>query len=343
MEKIKAFIKKYWFWIILILLFLLTILVVILLFRGRDEESDIQEVFISIESPYHSVDSNISVELGALEGNFKDKELVMEISKPTSSFLRNFLIDFVSDDIDMDTYESFSYSVGGISVSFNSLISQLIVSKTRGEWLINYPLLSVSDVEIFIKEYFGLGVQNDSVLRLGNKQTLYEGYFQIEEMNVGALALGGYAYKVLVDNSGQLVDLQILVLEEENVKEYQKMPTSPLEILLGIGRYPMSISHTALSKSLHEQPPFIAGTISLEKLLVKEVESLYLFNTFETPYIYPTYKLSGDGTVKDIRGETYWSTTEIYICAIAPEYLYEKEILEPAPSADPFVDPFLSE
>jgi hypothetical protein len=47
-------------------------------------------------------------------------------------------------------------------------------------------------------------------------------------------------------------------------------------------------------------------------------------NNFEDKYILPTYKISGDGRLVDSRGEEYWSVSEVFVCAINPEYLLEK-------------------
>ena len=105
--------------------------------------------------------------------------------------------------------------------------------------------------------------------------------------------------------------------------------------LVAISRYPKEIHHKTFSDSLQKNYPI---EIFLIKDLVTEVQELFLFNTFDTPYIYPTYKLSGDGVIEDYEGDNHRSLTEIYICAINPDYLHERKKIQPDPTGDPYIE-----
>ena len=56
----------------------------------------------------------------------------------------------------------------------------------------------------------------------------------------------------------------------------------------------------------------------------KEIDNIFLFNDLEDQYIVPTYRIFGDGELVDSKGGKYRTTSNIFICAIDPEFLLEK-------------------
>jgi adenylate cyclase class IV len=336
MENIKRFIKKYWFWIISILILFLIIILVILLYKDGQEEVELEGG--RVESPYHIPNYDVRIEIDVAEENFKKREPIIEVSRLSDETLRTFLTTFVSKSIQVNRQEDLYYVHDGISVSFSSEISFLRADKKAGNWLVNYPLLSTEDIGIFLLEYFKVQSQNEILNKLDNGYTQYQGNILFEGVAIGTPVLEGYSYSILVDNLGELVELEILILQESDISSSKNIYTSSLSSLLKMNRYPMDVHHRRISESLYEKSAFIIATVRLSTFYVKKIDKMYIFNSFDTPYVYPTYRLSGDGVVEDFQGDTYWSYSEIYICAIDPEYLYDREVVIPAPSTDPAVD-----
>lgn len=337
MEKIKAFVKKYWFWILVVLFIVLAVITIILLSR-REEEQEVEVEIRRIESPYFPLGYEVDVVLDSTVEGFQAKEPVLEISRPETFVLQRMIRHLVTEGIEVDTSQDFSHTTAeGITISYNADYLKLLIYGEEGKTLLNEPLFSQSDVENFFLESLGITGRNDSVQELEQGYTLYEGYLELEGIGVGSIALDGYGYKLRISRSGRISDIEVLVLSADSVVDFQYMPSIPLEELTKTGKYPKEVHHRTISEALYKRPPFLVGSIQLRTFTTKEVQNIYLFNSLETPYIYPTYKLSGEGVVEDLRGDTYWSTTDIYICAVSPDYLYEREAPNLPSSADPYM------
>ena len=323
MERFKNFIKKHWFWILSILLVVLSILIVLLLSKSKDDD-DVNIQVNSIESPYYILGDNFPIELNDQKTTFKKNEFVMKVSRSENVLVENFLKRIISEKIEFNIYDEYSYVENGVSISFNPSLSKLIVSRKAGSWFREFSLRTAGDVESFVKEFLDIEVINDVITELEEGDSEYKGYFEVEKSKFGTISLEGYAYKILVDSSGILREMEVLLLQNSDISNIQKVPISPLSELIEINKYPKQIYHKSFSDSLYKKG-YPMGMVTLVGFSTTDLKELFLFNSFETPYIYPTYRLSGDGIVKDSEGGKHRSLTEIYICAINPDYLHERE------------------
>jgi len=336
MEKLKKFLKKYWVWILLILLIVLSVLTIILISKSKDED-EVNIQLKSIESPYYILGSDFPINLSDEKTTFRKTEFVMKVSRTHNPLLEDFLKNYISEEIDFNIYDGYNFVENGVSVSFQPTASLLLISRKAGNWFREFPLRTAGDVESFVKEFLDIEVINDVVTERDDGDSEYKGYFEIEKSKFGTITLEGYAYKILVDRSGILKEMEVLLLQNSDITDFQRVPISPLSELVAISRYPKEIHHKTFSDSLHKKG-YPIGNISLSRISVTEVQELFLFNTFDTPYIYPTYKLSGDGVIEDYEGDNHRSLTEIYICAINPDYLHERKKIQPDPTGDPYIE-----
>jgi hypothetical protein len=337
MEKIKMFLKKYGSLILLGILVFLIILTIILFQRksgdGNKIEIDIQAS--KVDSPYFLVGYDVDISLPEEYVGFDSVEPIIQVVRPRDWSLGDFLGSTFGLNTDIVIWEDYFHFDEFTSVVYISSSSILTLESRKTYIPLPFNVNSEKDLQIFLSEYFNIREINNKQVYIEEGKNIYEGEFKFDAFHVGSSELGGYAYRVVTNNLGNLEKLEILLIEKESeFAIYQGLPTSNLDELLQIDRYPMKIVHKKVTERL-EDNYIISRLLSLT---VKDVEKKYIFNSFETPFIYPTYILTGDGLLEDTRGRTHWSLSQVYICAISPDFLYEREIVEFPNLTDPAPD-----
>ena len=152
---------------------------------------------------------------------------------------------------------------------------------------------------------------------------------------MGSVYLDGNAFSVEVNSKGDIVNLSMLLLNSSNIVEYQLMPLSDIETLIGDSRYPKMVFYTEIEERYYEQSPLFASSGVLTDFVVTEMSKIYTFIDSSNGFVVPTYKLIGDGRLKNSRDEKYLAKVNIFLCAINPAYLIERELEKGETFSDP--------
>jgi hypothetical protein len=323
MKKLKDFLKKYWIWLLVGALLGIIILVVVLLNRQKEEEIILDLPVEPITNPYIQTDESPDITMDIIPENFQEKEWVYSVTRPDTILFTNFVQNFYEleqEDINME--EETILTKGDDLIWYNSDTG--ILSLYSKGLVLDLKITTARDISPFFTQYFGIRTAVNEKTEPTERGILYSGYFEYQGERIGSSNLDGYAYKLELDKDGRLIEFSMLLLKEENLQKYQFMPTTQLNQLISTGNPPMKIVNLTIEDRFYNQPDLVKGSVRLTTLSANEVQNLFLLNNFEDKYILPTYKISGDGRLVDSRGEEYWSVSEVFVCAINPEYLLEK-------------------
>lgn len=338
MEKLKGFLKKFGIW--LLIGFLIgAILVFIFFFLSVDDEDEqgygIDLPVQRIMSPHLRPERSINITAPPQEETFRGREWVYRVTRPEKNVFANFAQNFFEVPEEINMHEDIILTEGSNQIWYNPNVGTLSVFSEGLS--IDLRITNATDAEFFFNHYFGIReAVNDSVQNT-DEGVIYKGHFEYNDKRIGSSNIEGYSYIMELDSLGRLVRLSMLFLREENLERFQQMPTIELTDLLAIDRYPMKVVNTTMEERLHNQPVMIRGSVRLETLEGTGLELLFLIDNFEEGYIIPTYKIVGNGQLVDSRGDRYLTTSNIFISAIDPEYLYEipKERFEETPHPNP--------
>jgi len=335
MNKIKQFLKKYGIWLLVGATIGSIIVLIILINREKEEDIPLDLPVEKITSPYIETGERVSISMDTEEENFQEREWVYRVKRPRERLFTNFVENFYEIDEEINMEEEIIITRGEDMFWYHSDIGVLSVFSEG--LVLDLKITYAADVSSFFSQYFGIRDVINTEVKNTERGILYAGYFEYNGIKVGSSNIGGYSYKLEIDNNGRLRELSVLLLEETDLERYQAMPTTPLSDLLQIRTYPKKIVNKTIEQRFYEQSSITRGSASLDSITVKEKDLLYLLNDFEDQFILPTYKISGDGELVDSKGQRYWTTSDIFICAIDPEYLYGKpeEDYREQPHSDP--------
>jgi hypothetical protein len=335
MSKIKQFLKKYGIWLLIGAVIGSIIVLIILLTRKKEEDILLDIPVEKITSPYIETGERVSISMDIQEETFEEREWVYRVKRPDAVLFTNFVENFYEINEDVNMEEEIIITSGEDMFWYHSDIGVLSVFSEG--LVLDLKITYAADVSSFFSQYFGIREAINTKVENTDKGVLYAGHFQYNDVKIGSTHIGGYSYKLEIDTTGKLVEISMLLLEEADIEKYQAMPTTPLSDLLQIRSYPKKIVNKTIEQRFYEQSSITRGSASLDSIVVKEKDLLYLLNDFQDQFVLPTYKISGDGELVDSKGERYWTTSDIFICAIDPEYLYEKaeEDYREKPHSDP--------
>jgi hypothetical protein len=337
MNKIKQFFKKYGVWFLVGILIGAIIFVIFFLNRKQEDEIVLDLPIEPITSPYIQTQENVDIITNNIQiENFQEREWIYSITRPEETLLANFIDNFYNiQQQEFSMQEEIIITQGNDLVWYNANIG--ILSIFSDGLVLDLKITNARDISSFFTQYLGIRqVINDKITPT-DRGTLYTGYFEYHGKKIGSSNLEGYSYKLELDKNERLIEFSMLFLREENLQRYQAMPTIPLSELLDIRNYPMKIVNQTIEDYFYNQPDIIRGSASLSTLTAKEIDNLFVFNDLEDQYIIPTYRILGDGELVDSKGGRYWTISNIFICAIDPEFLLEKpvETYREQPHTDP--------
>lgn len=320
MKKIIDFIKKYKYWILVVIVASL-IGVLIWVFLGEEEDIETVEP-LRMESPYYLAERDINITLPLEIEKFDEREPVLKVIKPEGEEVREFMEENFNLDTQLETYNEFSEYIGENLLSYSSTDSTMYFYSSNGFKL--YPsIYDENSLKNFFKKYFGWEEINNELKEDVEEGFLYVGHYRYKGLNIGSTSIEGMSYRVKVNSTGGIVELKALLLRPEDLVLYQYMPTSTVDQLVSINNYPMYTVNNSIEESFYEKLPLLRASAELETIEIKNIETIYVLH--DTEYIFPTYKLSGEGSLKDSQSNRFWSQTDVFICAVDPEYLYERE------------------
>jgi hypothetical protein len=335
MNKIKQFLKKYGIWLLLGVVIGSIIVLIILIIREKEEDIPLDLPVEKITSPYVETGERVNISMDVEEETFREREWIYRVKRPREELFINFVENFYEIDEEINMDEEIIITKGQDMFWYHSDIG--VLSVFSDGLVLDLKITYAADISSFFVQYFGIRNTINTDIENTERGVLYTGYFEYHDLKVGSSNLGGYSYKLEIDNTGRLVEFSVLLLEETDLEKYQTMPTTRLSDLLQIRSYPKKIVNKTIEKRFYKETPIIRGSATLDNISIKEKGLLYLLNDFEDQFILPTYRISGDGELVDSKGEKYWATSDIFICAIDPDYFYEKTVEDyrEQPHSDP--------
>ena len=323
MNKLKKILKNYGVWLLIGILFGLIILLFFL--SRRDDKQDGSDILVrKITSPYIQTGQDIKITGDMRYKEFENRELIYYVIKPEITLfsdLVNNLYGNHNEEID-STEEEIILTIGEDLIWYNR--STAVLSVFSKGLILNPKITDSNDIESFFNHHFGIREITNEQIENTERGVLYTGNFLFHGKAIGSSTLMGYGYKIELDRNGRLLDFSMLLLREENLQQYQRMPTVSLTQLLTFKDYPMKTVNKTIEDRFYDQSSLFRRSVNLKNLITREVSSLFLFHSFQDEYILPIYRIFGDGELVDSAGGKYWSTSYAFVCAIDPEYLYEK-------------------
>lgn len=336
MNKVKSFFAKYKKYILAGVI-LGAILGLTFWLFNREKGSSTVVTISSINSPFTSLEYNTSID--QIPNNIDiPKELqVYKTTKPDIDTINNFVAQFYKGN-SVSNGES-----GALLWNFNTtnisyvLDSSLVFLTSSNGVSIDSSIESKQDVLNFLSSSFEMdNIEITDETDLGKGKIQYNGYLSFEGNTFGSVYLEGYGIQLVVKKN-ILYSLSLLFLPSTNITDYQVMPSSQLKELLTNTKYPMYVSYISEDDNYKKQNAIIKASMRLKSFSIKTYENINLFEGFSYGYIFPAYKLEGDGNLIDSQNQTYWADTNLYICSLNSEYLLSVDshqnnlnILDPA-------------
>ncbi len=307
--------------LIIIGLILLSILIVLILVSNqKDLDSEYSTKKENIQSPYVIQDLEMTIDLQDNSSNVPDKGKILKVLGFNTKVLNPMISNFYTDQKEWDFSQEMSFQFDTKDFFFYSPSTGIFSLSSEKGVKFDLEISSEETLTTFIQEY--LGVQRVIILEQNNSQDTieYMGRYILKDIEIGSSYLDGYSFSFVTDKDGNVLNLSILLLAEENIEKYEYLPLSSIETLISSNYYPKMIGRNEIEERFYEQP----SPYELTELYVTEIEMLYLFNDYENGFILPTYKLTGEGRIVAEKGK-FWSNVDIFICAVDPEYLIERE------------------
>ena len=322
MNKIIEFIKKYKLYILIGITVGLIIGAIIIFFQNKNKV-DISQIK-TIESPFVKQEDGIDISVSNydLESEF---ETIYKTGEASTKMARDFVDKFYdsSENLEYSDYamiwvyddDIFSYILNTGLFFFNS---------TDG-LKIGLNSLNTERVEDFLETmYEGIDIVgiNEEI-----EDDLYKftGYYSLENENFGSLYLEGYAFEMYFDQNAKLYKMSILLIDLVDISMYQQMPISNITDLTSIDNYPIYTKVLEYDENYQNQYDLIKASTKLKSFSGGKPVLQKIFIDYEYGYIVPMYKTTGDGELEDSQGDDYWAQVNLYICAISPDYLTEKQ------------------
>lgn len=331
MDQIIQFVKTYKVWILIgIILGVFVTLILFNLIKGKSENTEIEKV----QNPYFLQTFDLEIDLRNVEEEIPVNDKVFKVVGNINDNFTSFLNNFHSYSDELDFSKEIYLTFGKDTFSYSPKSRILMVNAQQGLTLW-FKITSESDVSSFFQEYFNIEKVTISETKNIGKNTEYIGSYVFKDIEMGSVYLDGNAFTVEVNSKGDIVKLSMLLLNDSNIVEYQLMPLSEIETLTEDTKYPKMVFYKEIEERYYEQPPLIATSAVLTDFLVTEISKLYIFTDSSNGLVLPTYKLVGDGRLKDSKDRKYLAKVNIFMCAVSPTYLIEKELEKGESFSDP--------
>lgn len=336
MDKIKKFFVKYKKYILIGGVIGLILGVLCWLYIANEKKS-VPTTTESISSPFVTLGYGTAVNNVPNNIDLSESQEVYKTTKPEDQIIKDFVKQFYKGNpIANGENGTILWSFNTTNISYVEDSSLLFITSTNG-LSINTILASSQIAQDFLTTSFSVNnIKITEEQNLGNGQKQYNGYITTGDTSLGSLYLEGYGVQITVKGN-ILYSLSLLYLPSANIIKYQSMPSSQLRDLLSNAEYPMYVSYLSEDENYQKQNPIIQASTKLKTFSLKTYKNIYLFDNFTYGYIFPAYKLNGDGSLIDSQNKTYWADTNVYICSLNPQYLKtastfqdKLDILDPA-------------
>ena len=315
----KEFIKKYKVYIILlgILLIILLILLLIPTINNRGTEEGYSLSKEKIQSPYPIDEESISVDVSKIKIDIPREERILKVSGFSTDKIISFVNNFyrLNSEIDFSKYVSLMYKDNSF-VLFSPITGILTVTSID-TIPIDFKISSEEDAKKFFADYFDIDNIEFKETEKSTNKTEYRGIYLFDDMKVGSSSLNGNSFSITVNSSGFITQLSILLLDKENLIKYEYLPLVQIDKLVVNSKYPKKLGSSIIEDRFYKNP----AKYSMKEYIASDIQLMYIFNDSGNGLVLPTYVLTGDGRIITVTGDTYWTKTKMFICAVDPSYL----------------------
>ena len=106
--------------------------------------------------------------------------------------------------------------------------------------------------------------------------------------------------------------------------KYEYLPLAPIDKLVVNSKYPKRLGSSIIEDRFYQNP----AKHSMKEYIANDIQLMHIFNDSGNGLLLPTYVLTGDGRIITVKGDTYWTKTKMFICAVDPSYLTTRIIDE---------------
>ncbi len=320
----KEFFKKYKIYIIVGVILLAILLVLLLLSKEEVTQDGYLSTKEKIQSPYPIDEEEISVDVSKIKIDIPKEERILKVSEFDTDKMISFVNNFynLNSDIEIPEYLSIMYKENSF-ILFSPITGVLTITSTD-TIPIDFKILSDEDVKTFFSEYFDI---NDIELKetsKENEKTEYKGVYVFDDIKVGSSYLDGYAFVITTNNKGLITQLSLLLLDRNNLTKYEYLPLAPIDKLVVNSKYPKRLGSSIIEDRFYQNP----AKYSMKEYITNDIQLMHIFNDSGNGLLLPTYVLTGDGRIITVTGDTYWTKTKMFVCAVDPSYLTTRIIDE---------------
>lgn len=320
----KEFFNKYKIYIIVGVVLLAILFVLLLLSKEEVTQDGYLSAKEKIQSPYPIDEEGISVDVSKIKIDVPKEERILKVS----GFDTNKMISFVNNfynlnlDVEIPKYLSITYKENSF-ILFSPITGVLTITSTD-TIPIDFKILSDEDIKIFLSEYFDIDSIELKETSKENEKTEYKGVYVFDDIKAGTSSLDGYAFVITANSKGFITQLSIFLLGRNNLIKYEYLPLAPIDKLVVNSKYPKRLGSSIIEDRFYQNP----AKYSMKEYIAKDIQLMHIFNDSGNGLLLPTYVLTGDGKIITVTGDTYWTKTKMFVCAVDPSYLTTRVINE---------------
>jgi len=320
----KEFFNKYKIYIIVGVVLLAILFVLLLLSKEEVTQDGYLSAKEKIQSPYPIDEEGISVDVSKIKIDVPKEERILKVS----GFDTNKMISFVNNfynlnlDVEIPKYLSITYKENSF-ILFSPITGVLTITSTD-TIPIDFKILSDEDIKIFLSEYFDIDSIELKETSKENGKTEYKGVYIFDDIKAGSSYLDGYAFVITANSKGFITQLSILLLDRSNLIKYEYLPLATIDKLVVNSKYPKRLGSSIIEDRFYQNP----AKYSMKEYIANDIQLMHIFNDSGNGLLIPTYVLTGDGRIITVTGDTYWTKTKMFVCAVDPSYLITRIIDE---------------
>jgi len=320
----KEFFNKYKIYIIVGVVLLTILLVLLLLSKEEVTQDGYLNAEEKIQSPYPIDEEEISVDVSKIKIDVPKEERILKVSEFDTDKMISFVNNFynLNLDVEIPKYLSITYKENSF-ILFSPITGVLTITSTD-TIPINFKILSDEDVKIFLSEYFDIDSIELKETSKENGKTEYKGVYIFDDIKAGSSYLDGYAFVITANSKGFITQLSILLLDRSNLIKYEYLPLATIDKLVVNSKYPKRLGSSIIEDRFYQNP----AKYSMKEYIANDIQLMHIFNDSGNGLLIPTYVLTGDGRIITVTGDTYWTKTKMFVCAVDPSYLITRIIDE---------------
>ena len=320
----KEFFNKYKIYIIVGVVLLTILLVLLLLSKEEVTQDGYLNAEEKIQSPYPIDEEEISVDVSKIKIDVPKEERILKVSEFDTDKMISFVNNFYNLNLDAEIPKYLSVPYEENSFILFSPITGVLTITSTDTIPIDFKILSEEDVKIFLSEYFDIDSIELKETSKESEKTEYKGVYVFDDIKAGSSYLDGYAFVITTNSKGFITQLSLLLLDKSNLIKYEYLPLATIDKLVVNSKYPKRLGSSIIEDRFYQNP----AKYSMKEYIANDIQLMHIFNDSGNGLLLPTYVLTGDGRIVAVTGDTYWTKTKMFICAVDPSYLITRIIDE---------------